>query len=312
MSEPFTAEVTSEPWLADVASWIGEVLGAQGIDVVGPLRQVRVRPWSTQLVVPTSAGHVWFKAGTPALAHEGALQDAVARLVPGSVPAPLAVHPATGWMLTADHGPSLRDLGPTTPQDWAAIAVAAARLQQALVPHADVVTAAGLPDASPSSAPARFDALLAELPEDARGCLAALRPRLVGACDALLDSAFPVTWQHGDLHPGNVVADRGRPENGATLFDLGDSDRSHALEVLAVPRSMIKDELTWNAVLAAYGDAWGVGASETRRVWASVPWLHAVNRTDAWRRALSRATPAEVERWFHRPTHHLDQLQEHA
>lgn len=312
MSAPFTDEVTSARWLANVTSWTAGALAEQGVDVVGPLRQVRVRPWSTQLVVPTSAGHVWLKAGTPALAYEGALQAAVARLVPGAVTTPLAVHPEAGWTLTADHGQSLRDLGPTSAQDWVAIAVAAARLQRALVAHADTVAAAGLPDGSPSSAPARFDGLLADLPEDARERLLALRPRLVGACYALLDSPFPVTWQHGDLHPGNVVAHRGRPDSGVTLFDLGDSDLSHALEVLAVPRSIIEDEATWSAVLAAYGDVWGAGEGDTRRAWSSVPWLHAVNRTEAWRRALSRATPAEVEHWFPDPTFYLNQLQEHA
>jgi Phosphotransferase enzyme family len=312
VSAPFTDEVTSAPWLTSVTSWIAEALAEQGVDVVGPPRQVRVRPWSTQLVVPTSAGHVWFKAGTPALAYEGALQATIARLVPGAVTTPLAVHPGAGWMLSADHGASVRDLGPTSAQDWVAIAVAAALLQRALVAHADALAAAGLPDGSPSSAPARFDSLLTDLPEDARERLRALRPRLVGACDELLDSPFPVTWQHGDLHPGNVVAQRGRTDSGATLFDLGDADRSHALEVLAVPRSMIEDEATWGAVLAAYGDVWGVGEADTRRAWASVPWLHAVNRTQAWRRALARATPAEVEHWFPDPTFHLNQLQEHA
>lgn len=312
MSAPFTDEVTSAPWLANVTSWTAEALAEQGVDVVGPRRQVRVRPWSTQLVVPTSAGHVWLKAGTPALAHEGALQAAVARLVPGAVTTPLAVHPTTGWILTADHGPSVADLGPTSAQEWPAIAAAAARLQQALVPHADALAATGLPDASPSSAPERFDVLLAGLAEGERGRLAPLRPRLVDACDELLDSPFPVIWQHGDLHPGNVVAGRGRPKTGATLFDLGDSDLSLALEVLAVPRSLIEDEATWDAVLAAYGDVWGVGEADTRRVWSSVPWLHALNRTEAWQRALSRATPAEVEHWFPDPTFYLKQLQEHA
>lgn len=310
VSTPFSEAVATKEWLVEATVWVAAVMREHGQEIVGPVRQVRVRPWSTQLVVPTTLGHLWVKQGPPALAYEGPLQMLVARLAPGAVEKPLAVDEATGRFLMPDYGPSVRDQGWDGVTDWCAVVALAARAQRHLVPHAAALVAAGIPDGSPATAVARFDALIAAEPDDvARAArLTRSRPLLLESCEALLASPFPTTWNHGDLHLGNAVGGGRTTDDALRLIDLGDGDLSCALEVLAVPRRVIEDDETWRAVLATYCEAWDVEASTGAALWEHVERLHAVNRTFAWRRALSEASAAEAERWLPDPDHLLTQL----
>src|SRR4029453_4011188 len=53
---------------------------------------------------------VWFKANTtsPLFVNEGVVMGALAELLPGRVPAPLAVDPERGWVGRADLGEEVR------------------------------------------------------------------------------------------------------------------------------------------------------------------------------------------------------------
>ena len=135
-----------------------------------------------------------------------------------------------------------------------------AQVQQAAAGHETVVLATGVPDRRPSLVPALFDGLLerlAHLPSDHPSrldgdqvaALVAVRPRLVEAAEALSAASL----QHADLHPRNVfVLDDGpRPDDddrpavpqtgygGLRLFDFGDAQWAHALELLCVPRRIV-------------------------------------------------------------------------
>ena len=63
--------------LEQAEQWTREELRRRAIEPAGPPEQRRATPWSSVLAFPTSAGLVYFKACSPALAHEPAV------IVPG-------------------------------------------------------------------------------------------------------------------------------------------------------------------------------------------------------------------------------------
>src|SRR5262245_36254902 len=99
---------TRPGWFEQASAWIGAELGRQGLVASGSIEQPHVRPWSTVLRVPTSAGVLYFKATAPMLAHEPALTQALARWRPDCMPEVVAADLNLGWMLLRDSGESLR------------------------------------------------------------------------------------------------------------------------------------------------------------------------------------------------------------
>lgn len=312
--EPFSTQVATPQWRALAEEWTAESLARHGIAVTGPTEQPRIRAWSTQLTVPTDAGLVWFKATCPAMAFEPALQQEMARLVPGAVQEPLAIDAERGWMLTRDHGPTVGDQRTPTVQDWRLAVAEAARVQRALVDHREELLATGLPDAAPETVVDRFDRMLEiheqqpaeEGPHVAPGTIEALRSRrseLVDACAELAESSLPSTWQHGDLHPWNLYGTDGH----VALFDLGDGMWAHAVELLCVPYGVVTstDDVAWADVVPAWREVWEVEPEEFDRLWRATGFTHAVNRAVTWHRALLTATTAEVVEWGSAVEHHL-------
>jgi hypothetical protein len=90
-------------WLAEAHAWIRE-----HVDVTGEIERPHVRAWSTALRVPTAHGPVWFKASAPALAHDGPVTAALARIRPDAVLTPLAVDVRRGFVLLPEGGETLR------------------------------------------------------------------------------------------------------------------------------------------------------------------------------------------------------------
>jgi hypothetical protein len=320
---PFSVTVTSTAWRAAAEAWVADAVGRLG-GAVSAVEQPRVRPWSSQFVVGSSAGRFWFKAGCRAQAFEPALQDLLGRLVPADVDRPVAADPHRGWMLTADRGATLHEDHQPTPDDWAAVVGTWARVQRAVAGHRADVLATGVPDCSPTTVPARFDRMLGVLralpaghparPDDGLAArLAAARPRVEAAARHLAADPLPVTLQHGDLHPGNVFATPG----GLRLFDLGDAQWAHAAEALAVPCAvMAAAGLDPRAAVDAFRAAWRAPGSDphtdpgwdaTRRA-ARV--TQAVNRADTWWRCLEQATEAETADWGEAPLRHLSRVLE--
>ncbi|MFT4188316.1 MAG: phosphotransferase [Aeromicrobium sp.] len=313
MARAFSDEVVSSTWRAQVEEWLATQLSGHTILDV---RQTRVRPWSTQLTVDTDQGRLWFKALPPGAAHEAALHTLAAELAPDHVDAPVAVDPARGWILTADHGPSWRDDGAISTQDWQWLMIEVVGFQQHLTPHREALLATGLPDCRPTKTAELYDRFVTTFAELEPGhpchldaaAAAALRdhrPIIADAADRLADSALPVTVNHGDLHPGNVH-DSSR---GARLFDFGDAQWAHACETLAVPRGVICSRadgpVEWKPVLAAYAAAWELRVADVADDVAAAWTTQAVHRCLTWWRALSSASPGEWRAWGHQPVHHL-------
>ena len=279
--------------------------------------QERVRPWSTQLVVPTDQGRLWFKANCPGLDFEPALHAVLAELEPDEIDAPFAVDVERGWLLTRDRGVTLGDSHPATAEDWADVVSTAAGLQLRLTPHRERLLAAGLPDCGPETVLGRYDTMidrLAALPGEHPSHLPSERARelrerreIVEDAVALLRGGpLPTTLQHGDLHPRNVFA----VDGALRVFDFGDSQWAHALEILAVPYGYLTrlTALAWEPVLTAYAAVWADLASpgDLERLMPAAMTTQAVNRSQTWWDAVSVATEEELVEWGDSPRYFLE------
>ncbi len=316
MGLSWSESVATREWRQDAELWIGDTLTGLGTTVTGPIEQTRIRPWSTQMTVPTDAGIVWFKANCPGNAFEAQLQKALADLVPDFVEDPLAIDDSRGWMLTSDHGPSLGDQHEPTVADWQEVVAQAAGVQRLLAGEKQSLVDSGLPDYSPATVPERFDSLverLASLPPhhpsfvsvDITVKLEAARPRIVDAAQRLDESPIPDTFQHGDVHPWNVFVDKGRIK----LFDFGDAQWAFAFESLSVPYGWITDKkvIAWEPVRDAYRDTWSdlVSAREFEALWCASELTHSVNRSATWWRGIQGASDEEWIAWGEAPRLHL-------
>lgn len=315
MGRPFSARVTGEDWRRDVEAWIGQQLELHGQSLAGPIAQPRVRPWSTQLTVPTDDGLLWFKANAAALAFEPAIHAELACLAPDSVDEPYAIDPARGWMLTRDRGITLRESREPTIDDWRRVVVEIATIQQRVAGDGERLRSAGLPDHSPTTVLGRFDRIVeifsahpedhpAHLDADLRRRLLEARPRIADAVDRLAEGPLPSTWQHGDAHPDNVFA---LEDGSLRVFDFGDGQWAHAAEALCVPFGWITSltSLRWEPVLEAYAEAWDLDPARVQDLLAAAELTQAVNRSASWSAFLDEATATEWAEWGDGPVHHL-------
>jgi hypothetical protein len=223
-------------WHAEIRAWIEQHVAARGQGIVGSITQRHIRPWSTTLAVPTTAGQVWFKAAGPGTVQEAALLDALVRLgIPG-VLEPLAVDPARGWILLPDGGTRLRDVAGGGPgvEHWLRILPAWAQMQRDIAPHAEVLIQAGVPDLRPARLPDLLTGLSddpeAVLSGEDRARLRGLVPTYAGWCAELESSGIEPSLQHDDLHDGNVFVGQGVDR----IFDWGDAGIAHPFGTLLV------------------------------------------------------------------------------
>ncbi|MEO6411293.1 MAG: phosphotransferase [Pedococcus sp.] len=312
----FSQWVATDAWRDEATTWIGDELAAVGRQMTGEVEQRRIRSWSTQLVVPTDRGTVWFKGNCPALAFEPAVHRALASLEPDEVDDPLAIDDARGWMMTADRGATLGDSRDATLEDWQAVVRLAATLQRRVAGEGSTLRRAGLPDCSPSTVPARYQWLieqLAALPgdhpshltDDVRAELEAGVSVVEDAVETLSAARLPVTLQHGDLHPRNVFA----VGSSLRMFDFGDAQWAHALEMLAVPYGYVTRLTThpWPAVLSAYAQVWSdvIDPVELETLMTPAMVTHAVNRSFTWLGSVVGAQPHELAEWGDSPLYYL-------
>ena len=316
MTTVFSQVVATDEWLAEAQAWVTSTLAGLGRSVVGPMEQRRIRPWATQLVVPTDRGTVWFKANCPSAAFEPAVHQGLSQLEPDEVEPPLAIDAQRGWMMTADRGQTLGDSHDATLQDWQDVVARAAVLQRRLATRRAPLVAAGLPDCSPVTVPARYAWLIEQLaglaPDHPSHLPAAeaqeLRARsgvVDEAVEALVEAPLPSSLQHGDLHPWNVFA----LEDGLRFFDFGDAQWAHVLEVLAVPYgySTRVTHHPWDQLLDAYAAVWAdvVDRPTLEGLMGPAMVTHAVNRSFTWLGAVEGAQPAELLEWGDSPVYYL-------
>ena len=223
---------TQPGWREQAGAWIHAELERRGILVVGAIEQPHVRPWSTVLRVPTSAGDHYFKATSPLLAHEPALTQWLAQQRPDCIAPVLAVDRDRGWMLMPDGGTTLRSViqADRDIRHWEAALPIYAQLQIDMAAQVDQLIALGCLDYRLAGLPARYTALLEDTqalmidhPDGLTGAqyarLHALAPQFADMCARLAAYGIPETLHHDDFHDGNIFLGA----DGLRFFDWGES-----------------------------------------------------------------------------------------
>lgn len=223
-------------------AWVGEQ--------VGPPRsvtEVKLRPWAGVWHAETAEGRFYVKQNCAPQASEAAVVRRLAAVAPAWTVPVVASEPDRGLLLTEDLGPTLRDGGHLSDDDWRALVEAAAELQRSAVPVTGSLVEDGLTEMNPedasSYAAARVDQL-ASLPasdprhlaaSDAHDVLAAL-PLLERGAEEVAALGLPATVQHNDLHEGNALR-RGT----VRFFDFADAVVAPPLSVLHLPLNRFAD-----------------------------------------------------------------------
>jgi len=221
-------------WFGAAAAWTADTLTALGRPPTGPVELYKAAPLSAVLRVDTAEGPVFLKApvAMPLFCDEPMMMATLARLLPHSVPTPLAIDADRRWMLTGDFGPVLRQGHPTT-DVLQVLATGYARLQQATVPLLDVLLSSGAHDRRLPVLERQLDQLLADpdlaagLPPDDRAGWLASGPALHGLCRRLAALGVPDTLVHGDFHAGNVAVTDTAVGSELVVFDWTDACIAH-------------------------------------------------------------------------------------
>ena len=212
-------------WLGEANAWISASCEAAGLVRTGP-GEIRGRMWSIVVRVPVEGGCVWFKENPPRSGFEPALADALTRWSPQDAPPVIAVDTERRWALTHDVGERLDGLLKRDPdiRNMHTPLRRYARLQRRLVERVDEMLELGVPDARPERIDDLLDSVLTAIPsglvsEDFLRQVAAKLPDLREWGKELASFGIPITIDHQDLHPGNILGtqDDSRP------FDWGDA-----------------------------------------------------------------------------------------
>jgi hypothetical protein len=250
--------------LAGAAAWI-----CGHVEPAGPMETVREKPWATVLRVPLARGCAWFKACGPVQAFEPRLTAQLYARWPDRVPEVLGHDEQRAWLLLADAGPRVSELGF---EAWVRAMARAlplyAELQRGEAVHVPEHLAGGVPDLRPATWPARYADLLGRdlpLTADELSRLGRFGPRFDGLCAQLAGSGVPESIQHDDLHTSSLHRRDGR----LRVVDWGDASVSHPFASLVVTFRFLEEtgklprDDRWHARLRdAYLEPWGPGLAE--------------------------------------------------
>jgi len=212
--------------------------------------------------VPTADGPAWFKACQPQQAFEPRMTAELFGRWPDRVVRVLGHDPERAWLLTADAGVSIGELG-NAPELWLRILPRYAEIQRGERAFADDHLRHGVLDLRVSTLPAWYEVLLSrDLPlEPAElASLRAFAPRFAELCAEVAAENQGDTVQHDDLHLRAIFA-RG---DELRILDWGDASIGHPFASLLVTFRFLEQhnglspDDPWFARLRdAYLEPWG-------------------------------------------------------
>jgi hypothetical protein len=273
------------------------------VDVTGPIEVAHERSWATVMRVPTGDGPVWFKACAPVQAFEVPLSAELAARWPGRVAEVLAHDLERAWLLLADAGSRVADLG-LDPQRWVDLLPAYAELQRGETAHAAAHLAHGVPDRRLERLLDQYAELVAyplPLPAEEIEQLHRGTAALAALCDKLAAYGVPASIQHDDLHLWNVFTDGER----LRVLDWGDSSVAHPFWSLVVPYRELDEHVglppdsPWFAHLRdAYLEPWGDDLAAACELAVRVGEVAHACAQIRQREHLPEADRPEFDRWF--------------
>jgi len=236
----------------------------QHVQPIGAIEMAHDRPWATVFRVPVADGVVWFKACAPVQAFEPRLTAGLFSRWPDRVADVIDHDEERAWLLLADAGESVGELG-NPPEAWLAALPLYAELQRGEAAEASDHLAHGVPDLRMATLPARFEELLRRdlpLEEHERDRLRGFAARFEASCAELGACGVPETIQHDDLHLWNLFA-RGE---GVRILDWGDSSIAHPFASLVITFAFLEEvnrlppgDPWFDRLRDAYLEPWGAG-----------------------------------------------------
>ena len=226
------------------------------------------RPWATVYRVPLAGGAAFFKACRPVQAFEPRLSAALASRWPDRVATVLAHDEARSWLLTADAGVAVGELG-NPPERWAELLPRYAELQRGEIDHAQEHLVAGVPDFRSAALAERFESLAeADLPleADELRSLPGLAPALAALTRELDTGPIPASIEHADLHLRSVFLGTGDEAGPLRVLDWGDAVVAHpffspfiTFHFLRDVNGLAPDDPWFDRLRDAYLEPWGSG-----------------------------------------------------
>ncbi len=302
-------------WKEETKQWIQAELTRQGLRINGPITEVKYRPWSAVLQIPTTGGNVSFKASLPIVKHEVAVTIALSQWRPDCLLPVLAANPERGWLLLPDGGTTLRDVIRENGDHsyWEQVLPHYAEFQIEMAGRVPELLALGEPDERLSALPGQFERLLEDkrmlrlnqekgLKDEEYGRLQALVPEFGRLCQELASYHVAESLNHGDFHDGNIFYQDGR----FLIFDWGDSTISHPFYSLrttfvSLYWSLDIDEGSpeLDRLRDIYLEAWTgyEPAERLREAFKLSQRLAAVNGALVWHRILSKLEGAAREEY---------------
>jgi hypothetical protein len=220
-------------WFDEAASWMRARLAEASIELIGPIEQIRSWQRSAILRVATTEGMVYFKAVPRFFAHEPRLTHALSAADPDHFPRPLAVDSRRGCLLMRDFGGiTLDKIGDLA--TWEAALRDFAQVQIDSITHLALLQKMGIATRSIeqlrrqsaelfADRAAALPGLPAGLSNADRAALDALQPRIGALLDELASYRLPLTLEHGDFWPGQVI----HTARGNVFIDWSDSSIAH-------------------------------------------------------------------------------------
>jgi hypothetical protein len=189
---------------------------------------------------------------------------ALAARSPDLVAGVLAVDLGRSWLLTADAGVAIGELG-NPPERWAEVLPRYAELQRRETDHVEEHLALGVPDLRLAALPQAFDDLLARdlpLPREEIAAARTLRRDLETLAGELARAGVGPSVEHADLHLRSVFDLHGQ----LRVLDWGDASVGHPFVSLVVTFASLReanglapDDPWFRRLRDAYLEPWGTG-----------------------------------------------------
>lgn len=260
-------------WFFAASKLIEHALVARQRRLAGPIEQIRTWGRSTVLRAHTSSGDVYFKAVPPMFAHEVVVTGYLAARFPDAGVATIAIDTDPYWLLMESLPGTpleeIKDLAAWT-RAFGSLAELQVKLVDATADLRDLDcperSLAGLRAAIPGIADDDVLQLLGRdggLTTEQSVLLRSSVNVLQDACDELIALGVPMSLEHGDLHPGNIVVDGPNDR----FFDWSDCALSHPFFSLVLyfedtAGALQQDEMTRTAIRDAYLAPWAGVASD--------------------------------------------------